>query len=154
MDSYDGAILDILQTNSRTSTGEIGELVGLSASACQRRIRKLKEKGVIKNEIAVINREMIDTNVTIFIDVVLEKGGVEALDSFTSILNEEKSIQQLYYTAGEVDFVLVVVVRNMNEFDALTRKLLMSNENVKKFHSKVVIQPNKVGLYVPLKIKD
>lgn len=150
MDSFDNAILNLLQINSRMSTEEIGASVGLSASACQRRIRKLKDRGIIKNEIAILDRNLIGASTTVFIDVVLEKGGEKALDSFIQTLSNEKSIQQFYYTAGEVDFVLIVVVRNMNEFDELTRRLLMSNKNVKKFHSKVVIQSNKVGLYVPL----
>nr|WP_282099475.1 Lrp/AsnC ligand binding domain-containing protein [Pseudoalteromonas luteoviolacea] len=78
----------------------------------------------------------------------MEKGGEKALDDFIERLNQEKRVQQFYYTAGEVDFVLIIVVKNMNEFDKLSRRLLMSNSNVKKFHSKVVIQSNKLGLEV------
>lgn len=150
MDDFDSAILNIVQINSRMSTEEIGNLVGLSSSACQRRIKKLKAQGVIKKEVAIVDREKLDGFTTVIIDVILDKGGEKALDDFIDRLNQETRVQQFYYTAGEVDFVLIIVVKDMNEFDQLTRRILMSNTNVKKFHSKVAIQSNKIGLEVPL----
>lgn len=152
MDSFDCAILDVLQSNSRTSSEELGELVGLSASACQRRIKKLKESGIIEKEVAVVDRHKIGNYTTAIIDVTLEKGGGESLDSFIKKLNQEELVQQVYYTAGDVDFVLIVVVNNMNEFDDFTRRLLMSEVNVKKFHSKIVIKSSKVSLKLKTKL--
>ncbi|KZN63145.1 Lrp/AsnC family transcriptional regulator [Pseudoalteromonas luteoviolacea] len=148
MDDFDREILNIIQFDSRVSTEEIGHQIGLSASACQRRIKKLKDWGIIKKEVAIIDRDKLEGFTTLIVDVCLEKGGEKALDDFIERLNQEKRVQQFYYTAGEVDFVLIIVVKNMNEFDKLSRRLLMSNSNVKKFHSKVVIQSNKVGLEV------
>lgn len=152
MDSFDSAILEILQLDSRTSTEQIGSLVGLSASACQRRIKKLKDSGVIEKEIAVIDREKVGSFTTAIIDVTLEQGGEKALDSFIGKLEQEHLVQQLYYTAGDVDFVVIVVVNNMSEFDSFTRRILMSEPNVKKFHSKIVIKPNKVSLKLPTEL--
>lgn len=150
MDDFDRTILDVLQTNSRVSTEQIGDLVGLSPSACQRRIKKLKTDCIIKKEVAIIDRDKLDNYTTAIIDVNLEKGGEKALDSFIDKLNHEKRVQQFYYTAGDVDFVLIIVVKDMAEFDSLTRRLLMSDSNVKKFHSKIVIQSNKLGLEIPI----
>ncbi|MEW6991445.1 Lrp/AsnC family transcriptional regulator [Colwelliaceae bacterium 6441] len=150
MDDFDSAILNVLQTNSRISTEQIGDIVGLSPSACQRRIKKLKTDGIIKKEVAVIDRDKLESYTTAIIDVNLEKGGEKALDNFIDKLNHEKKVQQFYYTAGDVDFVLIVVVKNMAELDSLTRRLLMSDSNVKKFHSKIAIQSNKLGLEVPI----
>lgn len=150
MDEFDRAILNIVQGNSRLSTEDIGYQVGLSASACQRRIKKLKAAGIIKKEVAILDRDKLEGFTTIIVDVMLEKGGEAALDDFIYRLNQEKRVQQFYYTAGECDFVLIIVVKNMSEFDELTRRLLMSNGNVKKFHSKVAIQSNKLGLEVPI----
>ncbi|MEP3413488.1 MAG: Lrp/AsnC family transcriptional regulator [Gilvibacter sp.] len=148
MDEFDRAILNIIQFDSRSSAEDIGYQVGLSASACQRRIKKLKGLGIIKKEVAIVDRDKLEGFTTLIVDVCLEKGGEKALDDFINRLNREKRVQQFYYTAGEVDFVLIIVVKNMNEFDKLSRCLLMSNANVKKFHSKVVIQSNKLGLEV------
>lgn len=150
MDTFDRAILSSLQTNSRMSTEKLGELVGLSASACQRRIKKLRADGVIEREIAVLNRDKLDGYSTVIVDVILENGGEKILDDFMEILDGEDLVQQYYYTAGEVDFVLIIVTNNMDEYDGLTRRILMSNTNVKKFHSKVAIKSNKLGLKIPL----
>ncbi len=150
MDEFDRAILRALQSNSRISTEQLGDTVGLSSSACQRRIKKLKTAGIIKKEVAVIDREKLESYTTAIVDVHLEQGGEKALDSFIHKLNSEKQVQQFYYTAGDIDFVLIIVVKDMTEFDNLTRKLLMSDSNVKKFHSKIVIQSPKVGLEVPI----
>ncbi|WP_199611496.1 Lrp/AsnC family transcriptional regulator [Flocculibacter collagenilyticus] len=127
MDDFDRSILNILQINSRMSTEKMGDFVGLSPSACQRRIKKLKAQGIIKKEVAIIDRDKLEGLTTAIIDVSLEKGGERALDGFIDMLNNEKRVQQVYYTAGDVDFVLIIVVRNMSEFDSLTRRLLMSN---------------------------
>ena len=150
MDSFDRAILNILQSNSRISTEKIGEAVGLSPSACQRRIKRLKASGVVDKEVAILNRKKLDGYTTIIVDVNLEKGGEQNLDDFINKMNREPRVQQFYYTAGDVDFVVIFVVTDMNEFDQLSRKLLMSNTNIKKFHSKVVITNNKLGLEVPV----
>jgi Lrp/AsnC family transcriptional regulator, leucine-responsive regulatory protein len=150
VDDFDSAILNILQTNSRISTEEIGDVVGLSPSACQRRIKKLKTDGIIKKEVAIIDRNKLDNYTTAIIDVTLEKGGENALDIFIDKLEREKQVQQFYYTVGDVDFVLIIVVKSMVEFDTLTRRLLMSDPNVKKFHSKIAIQANKLSLEVPM----
>nr|WP_284500775.1 Lrp/AsnC ligand binding domain-containing protein [Microbulbifer sp. GX H0434] len=80
----------------------------------------------------------------------MEKGGEKALDKFIAQLNEESRVQQFYYVAGEVDFVVIVVTKSMDDFDNLCRQVLMSNANVKKFSSKVVIKSEKVGMAVPL----
>ena len=150
MDDLDRAILNILQVNCKVSTEDIGHEVGLSASACQRRIKKLRAQGIIEKEVAIVDRDKLQSLTTVIVDVCLEKGGEQALDDFIARLNREKRVQQFYYTAGEVDFVLIIVVKNMGEFDELTRGLLMSNTNVKKFHSKVAIKNNKLGLEVPV----
>ncbi len=150
MDDFDSEILNIMQSNCRISTEQIGDIVGLSSSACQRRIKKLKAQGIIQKEVAILDRDKLDGFTTVIIDVNLDKGGEKALDDFIDRLNNEKRVQQFYYTAGEVDFVLIIVVKNMSEFDSLTRRLLMSNSNVKKFNSKVAIQSNKLGLEVPV----
>ena len=150
MDSFDCAILKALQANSRISTEQLGNEVGLSASACQRRIKKLKAMGIIQREVAILDRDKLSGYTTVIIDVVLEQGGEAALDNFIEMLDNESRIQQFYYTAGEVDFVLIIVVKDMAEYDQLTRRLLMANANVKKFSSKVAIRSNKLGLEVPL----
>jgi len=65
-------------------------------------------------------------------------------------LEKEGQVQQFYYMAGDVDFVVILVTPTMDQFDLLSRKLFMSNANIKKFTSKVVIKTQKSSLNIPL----
>ncbi|NRB67593.1 MAG: Lrp/AsnC family transcriptional regulator [Vibrio sp.] len=150
MDAFDYHILRALQNNSRISSEVLGAEIGLSPSACQRRIKKLKQHGVIKQEVAVLDAGQLPGFITTLVDITLERGGETALDEFIHVLEAESQVQQFYYVAGDVDFVVIVVTRDMKAYDALSRRLFMSNQNIKKFSTKVVIQPGKVGLELPI----
>lgn len=150
MDAFDHHILRALQNNSRISSEALGAEIGLSPSACQRRIKKLKQQGVIKQEVAVLDAAQLPGFITTLVDITLERGGEAALDEFMHALEAESQVQQFYYVAGDVDFVVIVVTQDMKAYDALSRRLFMSNQNIKKFSTKVVIQPGKVGLELPL----
>ena len=150
MDSFDIEILKHLQKNSRISTEKLGALIGLSASACQRRIKKLKSSGLIEKEVAIINRDKIDGLVTVIVGVCLEKGGESALNEFITKATNEPMVQQFYYAAGEVDFVVIAVTKSMEQYDELSRRLFMANRNIKMFTSKVVIKPFAPNLSLPL----
>jgi DNA-binding Lrp family transcriptional regulator len=150
VDQFDRSILKLLQQDSGISTEAIGHHVGLSSSACQRRIKKLKASGIVEKTVTLLNRNKLNRFATIIVDVLLEKGGEKRLDEVVQKLHEDPRVQQIYYTAGEVDLVLVIVVEDMPSFDRFTRELLMSDSNIQKFHSKVVIQSPKIGLDIPL----
>ncbi|AIW20664.1 Lrp/AsnC family transcriptional regulator [Vibrio coralliilyticus] len=150
MDAFDHHILRALQNNSRISSEVLGAEIGLSPSACQRRIKKLKQQGVIKQEVAVLDAAQLPGFITTLVDITLERGGETALDEFIHALEAESQVQQFYYVAGDVDFVVIVVTQDMKAYDALSRRLFMSNQNIKKFSTKVVIQPGKVGLELPV----
>jgi len=150
MDEFDIAILNRLQLNARMSSEEIGAQIGLSASACQRRIKKLKAGGYIKKEVAVLDETKFKGLVTVIVDVTLEVGGEQALDKMLGVLNQTPQVQQIYYVSGEADFVVILICQNMAEFDQLSRKLFMSQDNIKRFSSKIVIQSSKVETFLPL----
>ncbi|NOH53350.1 Lrp/AsnC family transcriptional regulator [Vibrio coralliilyticus] len=150
MDAFDHHILRALQNNSRISSEALGAEIGLSPSACQRRIKKLKQQGVIKQEVAVLDASQLPGFITTLVDITLERGGEAALDEFIHALEAEPQVQQFYYVAGDVDFVVIVVTQDMKAYDSLSRRLFMSNQNIKKFSTKVVIQPGKVGLELPV----
>ena len=150
MDGFDLAILKHLQQDCQISSQALGEIVGLSASACQRRIKKLLEQGVIKNQVAVLDSTKIPGYITVIVDVELERGGEDALDSLTLSLQKVPQVQQVYYTVGYSDFTVIIVAKNLDDYDKLSRKLFMNEPNVKKFVSKVAISTPKASLSVPL----
>lgn len=150
MDAFDKQILRVLQKNSRISSEELGAEIGLSASACQRRIKKLKQAGVIKHEVAVLDANKLTGSITTIVEVTLERGGEDVLDEFIQRLDEEEHVQQFYYVSGLVDFIVIVVTEDMHAYDTLSRRVFMSQPYVQKFTSHVVIQAGKTTLTLPV----
>lgn len=149
MDSFDYRILEAIQLNSRVSLETLAHNIGLSSSAVQRRIRKLKADGVIAAEQAILNPQKIPGYLTAIVDIELVSGGEKVLDAFIRKMDQHPNVQQVFYVAGDADFVVILVAKDMEDFDALTRTLFMS-KNIQKFTSKIVIKTPKASLKVPL----
>ena len=94
MDDFDRQILIILQNNSRITTEELGGRIGLSATACQRRLKKLRHSGVIEKEIAIINGVSLGGYVTVIVNVEMKQGGVKTMDDFKRKMRLHPQVQQ------------------------------------------------------------
>ena len=150
LDSFDLAILGILQRDSATPQRVIGESVNLSAPTVQRRIRRMEEAGVIQANVAIIDPARVGQPITIFVEVEVISETAELIDAAKQEFAAAPEVQQCYYVTGEADFVLVVVVPTMAAYEALTRRLSFGNNNVKRFRTLVAMDRVKVGLTVPL----
>lgn len=154
LDHFDVAILNILQRDSSTPQRTIGEAIKLSAPAVQRRIKRMEESGVILANIAVIDPARIGRAITIFVEVELGSERIDLIDAAKKSFADAPEVQQCYYVAGDADFILVVTVAAMNEYEDLTRRLFFENHNVKRFRTVVAMDRVKVGLCVPLLLRD
>jgi Lrp/AsnC family leucine-responsive transcriptional regulator len=150
LDAFDLAILNILQRDNTTPQRVIGEAVNLSAPAVQRRIRRMEEAGVIKANVAVVNAALVGQPITVFVEVEVISETAELIDAAKGEFASAPEVQQCYYVTGEADFVLVVVVPTMADYEAFTRRLFFSNSNVKRFRTFVAMDSVKVGLSVLL----
>ena len=150
MDNFDKAILRQLQINNQLSTQQIGENIGLSATACQRRLKKLRSSSLIEKEVAILNTEAIDSCVSLIVNIVMKQGSSEYIQRFKQIMTAQPAIQQCFYVTGESDFILVICVPNMQHFEQLTQALFLDDENILKFHSTVVMDTVKRGLNIPI----
>lgn len=150
LDSFDLAILNILQRDNSTPQRVIGEAVNLSAPAVQRRIRRMEDAGVIQANVAIIDPAQVGQPITIFVEVEVISETAELIDAAKREFAAVAEVQQCYYVTGEADFVLMVVVPTMTAYEALTRRLFFGNNNVKRFRTFVAMDRVKVGLAVPL----
>jgi DNA-binding Lrp family transcriptional regulator len=98
-------------------------MVNLSAPAVQRRIKRMEELGVIHANIAVVNPAKIGQSITIFVQVEMESERTDLYESAKRSFTSAPGVQQCYYVTGEADFMLVVTVNNMSDYEALTRRL-------------------------------
>jgi len=150
LDRFDLAILERYQRDTQLPAKAIGDAVGLSAAAVQRRLKRLREDGVIERECAVVSPKALGVMVTCIVAVDLEREGGEDLERFRRDMARHAEVQQCYYVTGQADFVLVVLTRDMEAYDAFTREVLTANANVRKFTTQVVLERAKVTLDVPI----
>ena len=150
LDAFDRKILDILQRDNTTPQRTIGEAVNLSAPAVQRRIKRMTEEGVIRANVAVVDPAAVGQAITIFVEVEVISETAEQIEQAKREFASAPEIQQCYYVTGEADFVLVIIVSSMADYEALTRRLFFGNNNVKRFRTFVAMDRIKVGLSVPI----
>ena len=154
LDRFDLAILDILQRDNATPQRAIGEAVNLSAPAVQRRIKRMEESGVIQANVAVVDPARVGRAITIFVEVELESEQSDLIDAAKKSFAAAPEVQQCYYVTGETDFILVVTVPTMSDYEELMRRLFIENPNVKRFRTIVAMDRVKVGLSVPLSPRE
>jgi Lrp/AsnC family leucine-responsive transcriptional regulator len=127
----------------------IGEQVHLSAAAVHRRIRRMEAEGVIAANIASVDPARVGRPITIVVEVHIESESMGRLDEAKTAFAEAPEVQQCYYVTGDADFVLIITVASMGEYEALTRRLFFQNHNVKRFRTLVVMDRIKTSLAVP-----
>jgi Lrp/AsnC family leucine-responsive transcriptional regulator len=149
-DEFDKKLLRLLQQNNRLTAEELADAVGLSASAVQRRLKKLRDEKVIEADVSIISPEVAGIGITCIVDVILEKGNSPALEKFKSAMLKCTEVMQCYYVTGTYDFVIIVNAEDMRQYEAFTKKWLMDNSNVKHFYTHVVMDKVKVGYAIAI----
>jgi len=152
VDEFDLKLLRLVQHNNRLTAEELNGRVGLSASACQRRLAKLRRKGIIERDIAVVSAEAVGRQLTMIVEVSLERDRADIVDEFKRLMIDTEEVMQCYYVTGDVDFILVVTARDMPHYEAFTKEFFFPNRNIRRFNTLVVMDRVKVGLYVPIEI--
>ena len=120
----DQKILDILQNDCTLPVAEIGKRVGLSTTPCWRRIQKLEELGVILRRVAVLDAKKVNIGVTVFVSITTSHHTQDWLDRFHAALNEFPEVVEFYRMSGQVDYLLRVVVPDIERYDTFYKKLI------------------------------
>lgn len=150
LDTFDKHLLQLLQKNNRMTASELGEIVGLSSSAVQRRLARLREEKIIEADVSIIAPAVAGLGITCVVDVVLEEGHGKALEQFKSAMLQRSEVMQCYYVTGTYDFVMIVNAKDMQEYEAFTKQWLVNNPHLKHFYTHVVMDRVKVGHSIPI----
>jgi Lrp/AsnC family transcriptional regulator, leucine-responsive regulatory protein len=140
IDDLDRKILARYQGDTRVSAERIGEEVGLSTAAVHRRLKRLREAGVIEAEVALLNPDAIGLPLTCLVAVDIDRERTSDVERFTERMLACELVQQCYYVTGQADFFLVVATADMAAYEAFTREHLMSDANVRSFTTHVVMR--------------
>lgn len=145
LDSFDRAILRILQRDNKTPQRKIGEAVNLSAAAVQRRIAAMENAGIIALNVAIVNPRAADMTITSIVEVQMINEHQQTAAAARALFKATPEVQQCYYVTGGISFVLVIVVPDMPAYEALTRRLFNENEAVASFRSLIALDRVKTG---------
>ena len=150
LDRLDLRILERYQHDTQLPAKTIGEAVGLSTAAVQRRLKRMREAGVIEREVALISPQAVGMAITCIVGVDLEREQAKDLDRFRRKMIGCPEVQQCYYVTGQTDFILIVMAPDMEAYDAFTRRMFLDDSNVRSFTTYVTLDRVKVGLAVTL----
>jgi Lrp/AsnC family leucine-responsive transcriptional regulator len=150
MDQFDLKILELVQRNNRLPAERIADEVGLSPSAVQRRLRRLRDEGVIEADVSVIAPEMVGRRLLVIVSVTLERDERPIYEETKRSFAAAPEVMQCYAVAGETDFILIVAVHDIEEYNAFTQRLFFANPHIKRFQTHVVTQRVKSGFAVLL----
>lgn len=124
MDRLDVALLEALQSDSRRSMAELGDRIGLSSSACHRRIKALEEAGVIAGYAARLDATALGLSLHAFVEISLTSQSRETMDKFEAAVADFPEILECHLMAGQADYLLRVAAADLNGFDTIHRDCL------------------------------
>lgn len=145
LDSFDFKILAAVQESNIQPLRVIAEAVSLSTPAVARRLQRLRELGVITRDVSIVSPDAVGQPISLIVEVCVESELLENLDAVQNRFLACPQIQHCYYVTGEVDFVLIMLVRDMQQYETLTRELFFTGGNVSHFRTFVAMKRVKVS---------
>jgi Lrp/AsnC family transcriptional regulator len=124
MDATDRKILALLQDDASLSVAEIGSRVGLSSTPCWKRIQRLEADGVLLKRVALIDQDKLGLGVTVFVSIETGDHSQDWLDRFAQTVGSMPEVMEFYRMAGDVDYMLRVVVTDIAGYDAFYKRMI------------------------------
>jgi len=149
LDDLDHRLLEALQQDAGRTLAVLGEAVGLSPSAVQRRIKRYRSAGLIAKLVAVLDPEALPGTVLAAVFVTLVSESTREHRSFRQRMRVAREVQQCYSLAGERDYLVLVVAGGMRECRDTVDGLFMDDPNVKRYTTHLVFDVVKTGFGVP-----
>ena len=154
-DAADLALLEQLQADCSLTNQELAKRVHLSPPTCLRRVKRLRDAGLIESEIAILNPELmaraLGHGLEAVVEVSLDRQGNEEQEAFEARVIEDEAVQQCYRVSPGPDFVLVVHARDMQDYLALAQRLFTSDANVRNVKAFFSVKRAKFRPRIPLK---
>lgn len=149
MDKIDRAILELLQANGRLSNAEIAEHVSLSPPACWKRLKRLEDE-VISGYHAHLDRDALGFGLFAFVSIILEGHSDETMNNFEAGVKRIPNIVSCHNISGRYDYLLQVVVKDMNAFHDLAMNQIRSIGNIKEMNTGFSLKEIKLSSHLPL----
>ncbi|WP_299652061.1 Lrp/AsnC family transcriptional regulator [uncultured Tateyamaria sp.] len=150
MDAVDRRLLDLLQKNAKNSIQVLAEKTAISTASVQRRMRALRDAGVIQREVAILDPKQVGLGITAIVSVELERDRLDQIDAFKRKAREDAQVTHFYCIAGEADFILIVMAEDITGYEAFTHRFFFADKNVRKFRTSIVVSTEKATSELPI----
>jgi len=124
VDKLDLKILDLVQKDGALTAAEIADRVGLSKAPCWRRIQKLREEGIIRRTVALVDSRAVNVGTTVFVTLKTANHSAAWFDKFVRAVQDIPEVTEIHRMSGEVDYLMRVVVPDIDGYDAVYKKLI------------------------------
>jgi len=150
LDDLDLKILEIVQRNNQVTSETISRRVGLSSSAVQRRLNRLRKNKTIELEVSAVSPLAVGRNLSAVVSIKLDREAPQLLKKFKELVLTMPEIMQCYYVTGDTDFVLLVTSRDMQDYNLFLQRLADQFPHIARLDTNVVLERIKIGLSLPL----
>jgi Lrp/AsnC family transcriptional regulator len=154
LDSWDRRILSLLQDDNTLSIAELSERVGLSQSPCWRRVQRLRAEGIIRAEVALVDRSKVGLKTQIFAQVKLSAQGRQHLDEFAAAIRRFPEVLECWVLMGPVDFLLRIVAPDVESYERFFFEHLSRVPGIQEITSTVALSEIKATTALPIPAAD
>ncbi|MUZ75636.1 winged helix-turn-helix transcriptional regulator [Agrobacterium vitis] len=146
--------MELVQKNNRLTSDVIGDQVGLSATACQRRLKRLRSEGIIESDVSIVSAKAIGRPIQMLVLVTLERERIDIIDKFKKEIKSSAEITTGFYITGDADFLLYITARSMEDYEEYTRRFFYENQHIKSVKTMVVVDRVKAGFALPIDLPE
>ncbi|WP_019962332.1 Lrp/AsnC family transcriptional regulator [Woodsholea maritima] len=150
LDTIDATILTHLQKEGRLTNAELAERVGLSPSACHRRVRALEESGVIQSYVALLDADVLGYGLTVVVSVTLENQRRETMERFENAVSDVGAIMDCFLMTGADDYLLRLRVKDAHDYERVHREQLSNLPGVTRLVSNIAMRKVFVRTELPV----
>ncbi|MEJ6736274.1 MAG: Lrp/AsnC family transcriptional regulator [Flavobacteriales bacterium] len=150
MDEFDKKILDFLQKNAKLTAKELSNSLSLSQTPIYERIKKLEKLGVIKDYVAILNADIINKGLIVFMNITIKEHGHASRKKFIDDISRLKDVSELYHTSGSYDFLAKVRFSSVKEYRDFLVNYIAIVENISDIDSQIVLEEIKASTYINL----
>jgi Lrp/AsnC family transcriptional regulator, leucine-responsive regulatory protein len=150
LDGIDRKILTLLQEDNQITNQDLAAKVGISPPPCHRRVKRLREAGVIHRDVSLIDPIKVGRSLVVFTSITLERQREDLLENFERKMAHCPEVMQCYFVSGDADYLVVVSVSDMAHYNEFARRVFANEPNIRMFRSSFCLSRVKYDTKIPL----
>ena len=135
LDAIDRKILMLLQDDNQITNQDLASKVGISPPPCHRRVRRLREEGIIQRDVSLVDPVKVGRSMIVFASITLERQREDLLENFERKMARCPEVMQCYFVSGDADYLVVVSVADMDHYNEFARRIFANEPNIRMFRS-------------------